>query len=278
MGATKLLVENFFSKTQFPDRILDANEEAAGHLVFRVGTGRRSIRDSWFPTTLNLAAWTRLDMVSSLPADLVVIDRGGNWAGREVKLQRSTDNFAADTTTVFTQTIPSTPSAPGTALTAGVLTPEGAFLRAFTSVSSRYWRILYSAVAGERPVAVNHALGEMWTPFNLSFPLTDEDGELRSPEVESRTGWLGRGRVVRRRAGELNVKIEDFTAAETEVFRHIRDNFALGRPAWIVYDEAKGDRAVNAISPQGRSGFQRRRDWAYRQGVIAWVEHQPKVF
>ncbi len=276
--ATKILVENFFSKTQFASRVLDANEEAAGHLVFRVGTGRRSIRDSWFPTSLNNAAWTRLDMVSSLPADLVVIDRGGNWAGREILLQRSTDNFAAVTTTVFTQTIPATASPAGTALTAGVLTAEGAFLKAFTSVSSRYWRILYSAVAGARPVAVNHVLGQMWTPFNLSFPLTDEDGELLSPEIETRAGWIGRGRVVRRRAGELIVKLDDFTTAETEVFRHIRDNFALGRPAWIVHDDTKADRAVFAIAPQGRSGFRRQRDYAYRQGTIAWVEHQPKVF
>lgn len=57
MGTPLLLVENLFSRTQFPLHTVSANEEATNHEAFRVADGRRSPLDYWTPTTANNQAY-----------------------------------------------------------------------------------------------------------------------------------------------------------------------------------------------------------------------------
>ena len=158
MGAPRFLVQNYWNDVQNPTHIISANEEAAGFEAWRVGAGRRSPGHYWTPTTANQAAWNKTDCGSAKAADMLVIDRVHNLGGvASVKLQKSNDNFSAQTVDVATFTIPTSASADNTALSAGVRTPEGAYLLTFASTSERYWRILVplmgasmSARAGNR--------------------------------------------------------------------------------------------------------------------------------
>jgi hypothetical protein len=279
MSDPRLLVENFFSPTQFPDNVVDANEEDTNKEAWRVGTARRSVQDAWLPTTLNNAAWLRVDRGASDSADMVAIDRGHNLQGEVVTLQKSTDNFVADTTQVFQSTIPSSVS-DDTALTAinGALTPEGAWVKAFTSDSSRYWRLLIAAMgAGLRPRVVNLWLGLSYAPSKLQIPWGDDDDELLYDVTEiAATGWRGTSPPVQRRRGELRFKLRAAADYATTVL-HLRDNFNLGRPMWIVYEDTRAERAVLGERERGRQGFSLEGDWGHRQSIVSWVEREPRV-
>lgn len=276
-----LFVENLYSETQFAAIIVDANEEATRHQAFRVATGRRSAQDFWSPTTANLLAWVRVDDLVSKPADTIALDRGHNLAGKVIELHKSTDNFAANNVLVFSSTVPATPDTAGVLSAAnGVHTAEGAWVKSFASTSSRYWRLeIPAGGAGFTPLVVGLQLGERWEPFHFARASDAEDAVFLVEEPVSRFGWRGRGRGVRMRVGELTIKLDGTAADRDEAFRHIRDNFDLSRPMWIIFDTLLGaERAVLTLNAAGqRSGFGFRPDWGYRQATIPWVEHSPKI-
>ncbi len=276
-----LFVENLYSETQFAGIVVDADTAATRHQAFRVATGRRSAQDYWTPTTTNLLAWVRTDALVSKAADMIVLDRGHNLAGKSIELHRSTDNFAADNVTVFTSTVPATPDTAGVLSAAnGVHTAEGAWVKSFGSVSSRYWRLeIPAGGAGFAPLIVGLQLGERWEPFHFTRESDAEDGVFVVDEVVSRFGWRGRGRGVRMRVGDITIKLDGTAGDRDEAFRHIRDNFELGRAMWIIFDTLLGaERAVNTLNlAQARTGFGFASDWGYRQASIPWVEHSPKI-
>ena len=279
MGSPALGVDNLFSIFQYPGTIVDASTQVAGKEADRVASGRRSTIDHWTPTADNLLAWLRADNLTSHTADYLAIDRGHNLGGETIELRKSTDNFVSNDVLVFSAVIPTTVTENDTLTTTnGVLTPEGAWIREFTSTSSRYWRLNVLAMgAGLRPRIVNAWLGELYKPATIHRPVQDEDDVPRGPETESEFGWLGLGRTVIQRVGELPIKLTSFTEYNTGPAVHIRDNFNKRRPMWIVYDDTRAERAVLGIRPKGRSGFGFRGRWSYRQSVLRWVEWEPKI-
>jgi hypothetical protein len=279
MGSPAFLVKNYYSDLQYTGHTIAANEEASDHEAWRVADGRRSAQDYWTPTTANAAAWNKVDCAVSRAGDMVALDRGHNLGGKTIKLQKSTDDFSGDTVDVFTATIPTTVS-DDTALTAtnGALTPEGAWVKAFTSTSSRYWRLLVNAMgAGEKPQVVGWFLGEMWTPDYLRMPMPDEDYRLVYGEtVIPSTGWRGRTKPVQQRLGEVNARLADASAYQTSA-EHIRDRFFAGYPMWIVYDDAAAERTVLADWTGQQEGFRFALGWYPRQGRFSWTERAAKV-
>jgi len=209
---------------------------------------------------------------------MLVIDRVHNLGGvASVKLQKSNDNFSAQTVDVATFTIPTSASADNTALSAGVRTPEGAYLLTFASTSERYWRILVPLMgAGLKPQIGGIYVGESWQPEGLQFPVTDDDQEPLAEATETPWGWEGRMLTVPRRAGELTMFLAD-AAAYLAADSHVRDQF-VKRPFWIVFDEAKAERALLARWPLGaRAGFRHEADGVHRRIGLPYVEYEPLV-
>jgi hypothetical protein len=278
MGVPFLAVENFYDSVQFDDAFtIDANEEATGFQAWRVGTGRRSYIDRWKPTTANNLAWLRVDCTAARDADFLALDRGHNLGGKVISLRESTDNFAANNVEVFTATIPTTVSDDTDVdATNGALTPEGSWIKRFTSTSSRYWRLQINAVAAYTPEIVGLWLGEGWACGDLGLPWHDDDLVPRSTNVVlPSSNWRGSGRITRQRIGELEIQLESAADYDTYVARHIRDNFLEDSPMWILYDDERAERAVLGTQTGQRQGFGYEPDTWPRSGRISWIEHQP---
>lgn len=274
----RILAENFFSRSAFPDHVVSASEESAGNEAWRVGTGRRHrLTNRWMPATANAEAWIQVTCDQVRAADMIAIDRGHNLAGRTLELRASDDDFQTYET-VATLTVPSGPSGGAGHLDHGVWTDEGAYLCRFPLAAATQWRLVIPAMgAGVRPEIVGLYLGLSYSPGRyLHQPWADEEDELSYIETASDARWVGAGRTSRPRVGELRVRLEDYLAYDLARY-HLVGHFGERRPTWIVYDEAEAERAVLAVRPQGRSGFRFDSEWGYRQADIGWIEHEPAV-
>ncbi|HET7276127.1 MAG TPA: hypothetical protein VFI91_13240 [Longimicrobiaceae bacterium] len=270
------LVENLFSDVQSPAHVVDASSETPGYEAWRVATGRRSVHDRWQPTTAG-EGWIRVDCGAARTADMAILDRGHNLAGVQVKVQHSTDGGVW--TTAATSTIPAAATDPGDVDAAnGARTHEGAWLKRFPSKTARWWRFLVPAAAGIRAEIVGLWVGESWTPSQyFDLPWGDEDIELGWEEVTSSAGWRAAGHVSRARAGTIDLKLSNESEYDDHARRHIHQQFWLRRPMWIVYNDERAERAVLALPRPGSAGFDQRAGWGHRQGMIPWLEHEPRL-
>jgi hypothetical protein len=276
MGLPRFLVLNYLNDIQHASHVLSANEQSGN--AWKVGAARRSPGHFWTPDTANLAAWVKSDAGSAKAADMMVVDRVHNLGGVvDVKLQKSSDNFVANTVDVVTFTIPSAASADNTALSTGVRTPEGAYLRTFTSTSERYWRLLIPAMgAGLKPKVGGLWLGPSWQPPAITRPHGEDDHAPLAETSLTPWGWEGRTLTIPRRSGVAIIELID-EASYLIADGHIRDQF-VRRPMWLVFDEAKAERAFLARWPVGeRAGFGLPTDYPYRTINLPYEEHQPLI-
>jgi hypothetical protein len=275
VGRPYFFVENFYSTIQFPGHVVSASSEAPGAQAWRVATGRRSAFDRWAPVGFNAPAWLRVTCDVARTVNTVALDRSHNLTGRRFWIQASNDGFAADVRTVVDQVLPLAPAA-ASSLEAGALTTEGAFLRRVAPVVATSFRLYVPALgANARPEVMGLWLGAGWQPGEyFDLPFDDASVDLRySPTITS-SGWVGAGRAVRGRTGEIGLKLR--SAAEYSSARyHIEHGFWRARPMWIVFDDAAAERALLAFPPEGRYGFAQESGWAQRQARIAWTEHEP---
>lgn len=275
MGA-RFLVLNYFNDIQHASHVLSANEQSVN--AWKVGAARRSPGHFWTPDTANLAAWVKSDAGSSKPADTLVVDRVHNLGGVvDVKLQKSSDNFSLNTVDVVTFTVPTSASGDNTTLSAGVRTPEGAYLRSFTSTSERYWRLLVPVMgAGLKPQIGGLWVGPSWAPPTINRPHGEDDHAPLAEASETPWGWEGRTLTTPRRSGEVTIELED-EASYLVADNHIRDQY-VRRPMWMVFDEAKAERALLARWPVGaRAGFRYEADWGFRRIVLPYQEYEPLI-
>ncbi len=270
------LVENFYSKLQFPDHTISAEEEATDNEAFRVANGRRSARDKWAPTTLNSASYVDAACDRIRAADCIALDRGHNLAGYDIELRGS--NQAAFTTyeSVLDLTLP-TYTAPGDIDDAlGVRTEEGAWIKRFDMRAYKYWRLYVDAMgAGLKPNVVGLWLGLSFSPQYLDMPWNEDGADLVVKQAASESGWLGRGVANKVRSGTITLALSSFQEYDTKARYHLQGLYGEGFPMWIVFDEAQADRAVLAELPAGGLHF----DLAggthgYRVGQIAWRERE----
>lgn len=276
MGAPRFLVYNFFNDRQYPLHVLSSDESTADS--WKPGALRRSPDHYLAWLTAAAAHSLTVDCAQSRLADMLVVDRVTNLAGlANLKLQKSNDNFAVNIVDVATFTIPAAASGDNTALSAGVRTPEGAFLLAFTGVSERYWRLLIPASAGFVPYLGGFYVGPSWTPPNFSLPMGEDDQAPLAEEVETPWGWSGTTQVVPRREGSFLLKLKNEPSYLT-ADDHIRDQY-VRRPMWIVPDDAKAERAFLARWSIGVVAGFRAEGGGYRprQIRLPYREYEPLV-
>jgi len=271
---TIVLVENAFSRMQFPLHTIAADEEAANHEAFRVADGRRSPFDYWEPTTANASHNIKVTCDRVRAFTMIAIDRGHNLGGKQIVLECSDDDFST-TQTVLDIVLPSVSSAGTVDDTFGVRTEEGAWVRRFPVRYARYWRVRIPAMgAGIKPKIVGLWLG-MAYGFEPDRPMSPDTDDLSLEESVSDAAWRGSGRPANVRADALHVSLP--TLFDYDLARyHLAYHYARRRPMWIVHDENVAQQALLAIRPVGQMGFVREASWFYHRAMIPYQEHEAK--
>lgn len=278
MGLPVLLVENFFSRTQFPNHTISASSEASGNEAWRVGTGRRSSRNKWVPTSAGTQEYLQASLDRTRSADMLVLDRGHNLGGKTVRLRATDDPNWASYREVFAISVP-TDVVPAQPLqtSPGALTEEGAWLFAWSPPeAARYWRFVVDAVSGFKAQVVGLYLGLAFRPSYLfELPWSWGQRELVVDEVVSEEAWVGTTRPAQRTVGALNLRLRG--AQEYDLARyHIEAQYLRRKPMWVVFDSDQAERSVLVVPPRGTVGFSIEEGWGYMQAQIPYVEHEPK--
>src|SRR5262245_58127444 len=267
----RLLVDNFFNLRVYPSHALTSNENSDN--TYFVGAARRTAFDAWTSTTPNLDAWNKARADQQRAADMVIIDRGHNLAGKTVKVQASDDDFTS-TEDVFNAALPVSAGAGALTDTYGVLTPEGAWIKRFDVRWAHDWRAFYNAMGtGLKPLIPGLWLGLSWSPGFPYRPHSPDGSQLIVEEFESDQGWLGRGKPTKRRQGMLRFKFDTLMAAEAADW-HIQQ-IASGRPFWVIADEQRADLACLAALPRSQFGAVLEPGWYYPALEIPFLELDP---
>lgn len=277
MGQPVFLVRNFFSRRIYPLHTLVANEEQSGNELARAANANRDPLDFWTTLTPNVEATAKVVCDRLRAADLFVLDRGHNLAGKQVVLEASDDDFASPAQTVFDLVLPSVSATGDLDDPLGVRTEEGAWLRRFPVRAAKAWRLRVPALgAGQRPQVVNMWLDLSWSPATLDTPIAPDAHELGAQEATTQTGWLVRSDVWVRRRGRLSLRLP--SPFDYELARdHLQLQFGLNRPMWIVHDEEQADRAVLALPRLGTIEIEEKgAGWFYPRATFEWLEHEAK--
>jgi hypothetical protein len=273
--APLILSENFYNTIQYPDHVITASEEAAGHEAFRVGNGRRSSLDYWTSTSTNTVAYNRVVCDRVRAANCIVIDRGHNLAGYTVKVHTSSD-FASSTEEAASIVLPTATMAGSVDDPYGIRTEEGAWICRFPLRAGTGWQVYVPAMGvGLKPQIVGIWLGLAWSPARpFDLPWAEEDDEILADDSFSDAGWMGSSTPYNRRGGTLGIRLLD---GEYDAARLHLGFYRDRAPTWIVHDINQSERAVCAIRPAERFGFQLRPDWLNkRRAEVPWVEYEPK--
>ena len=280
MGRPRFLSENFFNTVQFSGHTVSGNQETAGNEAFRVGTSRRSSLNFWTPTSTNATAYVQAACDRVRVADMLVLDRGHNLAGKTVSLILSNQSSFAASTTLWSFTVP-TRSQYGSRLNGppGAYTEEGAWLYRWVTAAAKYWRFQVSAMgSGLKPKIVGLNLGLSYRPTRApTLPWDDESRQLDFQQVQSDTLWVGSNRKSQRRVfGPWAMRMRDDNEY-TKVRRHIHELYWRGEFMWVVPDEDQAERALLAFAEPGvySAGFDG--EYPQRTLVLSGSEHQPKV-
>lgn len=275
MSSPVFLAENFYNTHQFVDHTVDAEEEPSGYEAWRVATGRRSGLQYWTPSTANSDTYVDATCDRTRTANMLILDRGHNLAGYDIELRASQDDFTTYET-ILDITVPSV-STPG-ALTDGVLTEEGAYVKQFDARSYTYWRVFVNAMgAGLQPQIVGLWLGLAWSPDYLEMPSAKDADDLIVEETVSESGWVGRGPATQRRSDTIKLKLSSYDEYD-EARYHIQGLFGAGYPMWIFHHDDQADQGLCAIRQSGSHlGFARQADWGYEQVQFSYIEHEPKT-
>lgn len=273
MGSPAILVENFYSLRQNSSHTLSASENSS-NAVF-VGASRRSVYDAYTSATSNLDAWLRALCDRLRTANMVVVDRGHNVAGKTVNVQLSADAFITNTETAFTGAVPSTTGAGSLDDDFGVLTPEGSWLKRFNPRYSLDWRVFIPAMgASLKPIVTGLWLGQCWTPGDPWRPHAPQVTELVVQETESDLGWIGRGKSTPRKAGFLHFKF--LTLFNAELAAQHLEHIAKGRAFWIIPDDARADQAFLAVIPKTSIGLVLEQNYFYPSLDLPYIEYDPQ--
>lgn len=276
MATPRYLVENFFNGVMFPSHSFTANESTTGHESWRVGTARRANRNHWTPSTPNQQAYVGVLCNRPRFADMLVIDRNCNLAGKTVRLRFSNDGFASYGE-ILAAVLP-TQTIYGSRLgTQGVRTDEGAWVFRFTGQIATEWRLYVDAMgAGLKPQVGGLYLGQSWSPvWTPENPWDDEARELRFQEVLTPSLWAGSNRKGSRRVAGPWQHVLDSDAEYQSARYHFHGLYWRGHHMWAVPDQDFTERAFLVYAQPGTYGAAYPADFPQRILVLSGVEHQP---
>lgn len=272
MGSPALLVDNFFNSRIYAGHTLSAAENSTDAPL--VGAGRRSTYDAYQSTTPNLEAWLKSRCSVTRLADMLVVERGHNQAGKTVKVQLSNDDFTLSTEDAFNSVTPLTAGTGSLDDALGVRTSEGVFLKRFTPRAGADWRYDVPALgSGIRCLVPGLWIGQCWRPGYADRPFATGMTTLVVDETQSDQGWIGRGKAVRRRQGTLRFSFTTSFDAEQAVW-HL-DQYAAGRRMWIVADDERADEAFLAVIPTDVVGLRLEPGYFYPKLDLPFVEADP---
>jgi hypothetical protein len=272
MGA-RLLVDNVFNPRIYPAHTLSSNENSTDTPL--VAAGRRSVYDGWTSATLNADAWNKSRADTPRLADMIVVDHPHNLMTKIVKAQVCDDDFAGTPQDAFNGAVPSVSAAGLLTDAFGVLTPDGAWLKRFDQRGGYDWRAYFVAMgAGLKPLVPGLWIGLSYSPGDPWRPHTPQGmSELIVTETESDAGWLGRGKVARRRQGTMLFKFSTLDDAEQADW-HLQ-RISEGHPFWLIGDEERAEMAVLAILPKGLIGTVMEPNYFYPALTLPWQEVDP---
>lgn len=284
MGQPVFLVRNLFSTRVYPLHVLAASAasgagEIAGGELIRAADACRDPFDFWTNETANTEVRGKVACDRSRSADMFVLDRGHNLAGKQVVLECSDDDFASPSQTqvVFDVVLPTVTATGDLDDALGVRTEEGAWVKRFPVRAARYWRVRIPAMgASLKPQVVGIWLDLSWSPALLDTPTSPDAHRLGGQEATSQHGWTFRSGLWARREGEVSMRLTssfDYDQARDTILHQ----FGLNRPMWIVHDEEQADRALLALPVLGTLEVeQKSRGWFYGQARFSFVEHGPR--
>lgn len=274
MGSPVLLVDNFFNPRipGYSGHTFSAAENSTD--VPLVGAGRRSTYDAYNSLTTNTDAWLKTRNGVPRAADMVVVERGHNQAGKTVKVQCCDDDFVSTPQDAVNTITPTTAGAGDVDDALGVRTWEGAWLKRFNARSAYDWRYFVGAMgAGLVCTVPGLWLGLCWRPAYLDRPLAAGATELVVEEMESDQGWLGRGRATKRRQGVLHFTFGTLFDAEQAVW-HV-EQYAAGRRMWVISDDERCEDAFLAVMPKGVVGMNLEPRYFFPKLDLPYLESDP---
>jgi len=252
---------------------LVADEEAALHEAWRVATGRRSPYTNYYESiTANQQRTITRTHTRTRTADLFVLDRGHNLAGKEVILECADVSDFSSAQVVFDIVLPSA-TAPGSLDDAlGVRSEEGAWYKRFPDRAAFYWRLRIPAMgASQKPKIVGAHLSLSYS-FDPWRPMNPDQDELGGEASESDAGWPGMGTPWNRRTDALRVQLS--TLFDYDPWRDAYQHFQRYRPTWYIPNEDQAQNAMCIARPQGVAGLGRTPQWFGHQGDIPYVEYE----
>jgi hypothetical protein len=272
MGQPRILVDTFINPRIYGLHVLSASENSDNAPL--VGAARRSTYDGWTSVTANLDAWLKSRNGTPRPADMIVLDRGHNLAGKTVKAQCSDDDFVSPAQDAFSGALPTYSSTGALTDDFGVLTPEGAWLKRYNERLAYDWRAFVPAMgAGLKPLVTGLWIGMSWGPGYADRPFAPGITELVVEEQESDLGWRGRGKGTRRRTGVMHLSFTTPFDAETAA-PHL-EQLARGRAFWIIPDDARAETSFLAVIPRGMFGLVLEPRYFYEKLDIPYSELDP---
>lgn len=272
MGLPCLMVDNFFNARIYAGHTLSAAENSTDAPL--VGAARRSTYDAYVSLTTNTDAWLKSRNGVTRFADMVVVDRGHNQAGKVVKVQCCDDDFVSTPQDAFNSITPTSAGAGSLDDALGVRTAEGTWLKRFTGRAAADWRYFVGAMgAGLVCTVPGLWIGQCWRPGYVDRPLAIGMTELVVEEMESDQGWLGRGKAVPRRQGILHFSFPTLFDAEQAVW-HL-GQYAAGRRMWVIADDERAEDAFLAVLPKGLVGMNLDPHWFYPKLDLPYLEADP---
>ncbi len=265
---------------QYTGHTLTAEEEAENHEVDRIANHRRSADDHWAPTTSNSVTYVRCVFDRLRAFNFVALDRGHNYGGLalEIKTTIAATDFSGAHTVVSDVVVPTVSAPAGLHAGGWVHTREGADLLLLdTPAAGMAVEFAFDDMgAGLKPQMVGMQAGlGVTVERDEELPTTDRTVTLSYVERMSASGWIGRGRRSRVRAGAIRYNTPHAYEYELTALALTMDLYSDGYPMWIAHDEAgRGDLAFLAAMPPGALdwGFSSSTGW--RAATIPFREHQ----
>lgn len=253
-----LLSDNLFEATALHPSFVIGNlqtDDASGRELFHVSDNLRDMT-SWTPSASNSARNLYVDSGSgnSISANMVVLDRGHNLAGKAVNFGSYTDATLATPVTVNSYTIPATAGGLPTD-TNGCLAADGTWWKTFTAVTGRALAFTVQAMgAGLSPIVTGLYAGMSYRfPEYVNAPFADD----YDTDIQIQTNRMSRGglRVMTRKlnfrklAVNIDMESTDYPAFDVQA----RPLLRYGQPWWVCFDDSDATHA-GMIAPFQLSG------------------------